>query len=210
MNTFTIPRRQESPKVWDENVLLNLMIERMLQTSIKDFLRNPEPVPTSIPAEDNVRVWNSPENEKIPYSTSTLGESGCAVYAFHQGLRLRERDCNISIESLAAELGAKGYYEPGQGTYHNCFDHFGLRRASHVEEIFATLDAKESPMITLLVRNAKYPGTDAYSGSHFVNIIGSGREGEEDVFFIDDPSYEQILTLSVKTILPAVNIAWIW
>ncbi len=208
MSNFNISKRDENPTRYDNNAIINLVIERMFKTSVKNVLKNPNSIylPNKIAKPDKDRIWNSPEYGEIPYSSSNLCISGCAVYVFHQGLRLQRGLSDISIKELAEKIGSKGYYEPGKGTYHNLFDHFGLRRASSVEEIIENIASKENPVITVLVRNDDCHWNNSKSGKHFINIMGSSGND----FFIDDPNEGQRLVIAATDLLPAIDIAWIW
>lgn len=202
---FSIPPRRETPERYDLNREINNLIQKGFKDSISNFLSNPYPVYDYAVKEDFDREWNSDKNINVPYGSSTLGESGCAVYAFHQGLRYRNGSVPL-ISDLARTLAEEGYYEPGKGTWHNLFDHWNLRRASDIKEVFDALDVKEFPLITVLVANKLYPASKSNSGSHFVNIVGLVHEG----FLIEDPSRKNRLHMRFEKILPAVQIAWIW
>lgn len=202
---FNISLRREEPDRYDQNREINTLIQKNFKDSVSKFLENPYPVYDYSGEDDFNREWNSPKNKDIPYSSSTLGESGCAVYVFHQGLRYRKGSIP-SIEQLAQILAENGYYEPGKGTWHCLFDHWGLRRASNIKEIFDTLDIKELPLITILVSNQLYPVSKSGSGSHFVNIVGVTQNG----FLIDDPNKENRLFLEFERVLPSVQVAWLW
>lgn len=194
--------REETPARWDANKKINAMIMESLRESIKnqDY---------SIPVVTKKRhffpmITISEETKDIPYGSSTLGASGCAVFCFEQGLRVTEI-ADIDISELAAEIARKGYYyEPEKCTYHNLFDHMGLRRVSHVQEIFDTIltGTDSFPLITLLVRNKDYNGRD---GKHFINI----SDYSDGKFFVHDSSIGQRF-VSADKILNAIEVAWIW
>lgn len=193
--------RKETPARWEANKNINAMIMESLRESIKnqDY---------SIPVVTKKRhffpmITISEETKDIPYGSSTLGASGCAVFCFEQGLRVKEI-AEIDISELAAEIARKGYYEPGKGTYHNLFDHMGLRRARHVQEIFDTIltESDNFPLITLLVRNKEYNGRN---GKHFINI----SDYIDGKFLVHDSSIGRKF-VSADEILNAIEVAWIW
>lgn len=202
---FGIPPRRETPERYDLNREINTLIQKGFKDSVSKFLANPYQVFDYAVNEDFEREWNSDDNKDVPYGSSTLGESGCAVYAFHQGLRYRNGSVP-RISNLACILAEEGYYEPGKGTWHNLFDHWGLRRASDIKEVFDAFDVKEFPLVTVLVSNKLYPPSKSSSGSHFVNLVGLVHGG----FLIEDPSRKNRLHLDFNKILPAIQIAWIW
>lgn len=127
-----------------------------------------------------------------------LKENGCAVFCLHQGLKNRLKD-DIDIAQLAYEVETKGYYEPQKGTYHNLFDHLGLRRATCVEDILI------ANMATVLVRNDKCLKNPDNTGHHYINIIGFS----EQLAFIDDPM-EGPKSILWTDLLEASLIAWMW
>ena len=205
--SFNTSPRKETPTRYDNNKEINLLIEKMFKASVKDFLENtPENIPSMIPEKDDGRIFNSPEIDSIKYGESTLGNSGCAVFTFHQGLRLSRGLKKFHIDLLAVILASKNYYEVGKGTYHNLFDHYGLRRASDIQEIFDTLQYKNNPVVTLLVRNAEYMANDLTSGRHFINVVGNTDYG----FYVDDPQSPRRILLDFGEVVPAIDIAWIW
>ena len=205
--TFHIIPRRENPQRYDRNKKINSLIQKSFEDSISEFLEAPYPVYGGVIADDVFREWNSSKNKDIPYSSSTLGQSGCAVFTFHQGLRYSTKSVP-TISTLAHVLASEEYYEPGKGTWHNLFDHWGLRRASDIKEVFDyfMLTIKERPIVTVLVSNKDYPYSESGVGSHFINLVGLTCKG----FLIDDPNQEDRLFLEFKKILPAIHIAWIW
>lgn len=204
MATTLAPRPSTSDR-WDKDKELNSLTEKFFKDSIEDFLSSHANVEAAIPEIDNRRIWNSPEFQDTPYGVTTLGQSGCAVYCFFQAIRLQRGRTGESILDFASEVAQKRYYEPGKGTYHNLFDKFGLRRASHIQELFDTFLYKKG-IVTVLVRNAAYLENDATSGRHFINIIGNTSSG----FYVDDPNLSRTKLIPFEELLPAIDIAWIW
>lgn len=207
MTIFTLTPRQESPTRYDRNKEINRLIQDAFQNSIKEFLETPYPVPEYSSTEDAERQWNDSKNRDISYTIhTTLGQSGCAIYAFHQGLRLERGYKSLTLPELADEVGCNNYYEPGKGTYHNLFDHFGLKRASDIHEVFDAFGILHKRVVTVLVANKLYPGTESTSGNHFINVVGTTSSG----LLIDDPNRERRIFLKFEKILPAMLVAWIW
>ncbi len=199
---LNIPKREESPERYDANKAINELISDTFKKSVSAYTANfpkefEETHGTSLMTKSNSKYGH------IPYAEKTLGESGCAVFCFEHGLRTRGIECNI--EELAKEIGEKRYYFYGKGTYHNLFDHYGLRRASDVQEIFDAL--KMGKIVTVLVQNKLYQFSKSNEGSHFINIIGIDKHG---YFSITDPSISGIWKYPSRILLKAIRVAWIW
>lgn len=202
MTNFYLPERKETPKRYDNNKYVNMLMSAMFKDSIVDFDENEHAEEIWI---DVNRILLAYEFADVPYGGKTLGEAGCAVFCFEQGLCYRsgDRDKVMDIGNLAEYIAHKGYYEFGKGTYHNLFDHYGLRRATHFQEIFDAL--KMGKMVTILVENNKYSSDKSLKDSHFVNIVGKVKEK----FVIDDSQIGRI-KMPMKIIFDATRVAWIW
>lgn len=200
MATVTLAPRKESPERWDTNRDINEMIAQAFKKSVKSF--NGSSV-VSGPEVREILTISSPYSDtvcgELQYGGKKMEETGCAIFCFHQGLETRLKE-DIDIVQLAQEVEAKGYYEPGKGTYHNLFDHYGLRRATNYEEVLMT-----SSICTMLVRNDKYHGDPARKGNHYVNVVGFNG----DMAFVDDPAVGRQATL-VKDLFEAAIITWMW
>lgn len=208
---FLINDRKESHERYEANRSINELIEKSFKASVQDFLQTPSnyTVRYSTTHYDRLREWNSPGNSIIPYASTHLGTSGCAIFVFHQGLRLQRVQLGfdpVPLAFLTDTIGKKGYYEPGKGTWHNLFDHYGLKRASNIQEIFDTLYIKEFPVVTLLVRNELYPEIDSTTGAHFINAVGIAENG----LYIDDPNKSDRIFLEFEKILNSIQVAWLW
>ena len=208
---FTLPERRETPERYDANKIVNQAISDAFHASLGKAKEMAANAVSEVPYERSKMVLVSDVLKSgvlaadIPYEVSTLGESGCAVFCLHDALtyaRYAEYS-ELDIETVAQEVAAKGYYEPGKGTYHNLFDHMGARRATDIQEIFDALCTRTRACVTLLVRNKDYNGR---SGRHFINIIY--YDGTH--FVVNDSSYERGLKVSVDTIFKSVDIAWLW
>lgn len=208
---FTLPERRETPERYDANKIVNQAISDAFHTSLGKAKEMAANAVSEVPYEHSKMVLVSDVLKSgvlaadIPYGVSTLGESGCAVFCLHDALtyaRYAEYS-ELDIETVAQEVAAKGYYEPGKGTYHNLFDHMGARRATDIQEIFDALCTRTRACVTLLVRNKDYNGR---SGRHFINIIY--YDGTH--FVVNDSSCERGLKVSVDTIFKSVDIAWLW
>lgn len=200
---FILPQRQESHERYEANRAVNTCISESFHASMVNVVSA---------MQTKVEVDFIPSNMviasdamDIPYGSSTLGVSGCAVFCVHDALTYARRSEyeKLSIREVAQEVANKGYYEPGKGTYHNLFDHLGARRATDVQDIFDALCKREHAIVTFLVDNAVYNGRD---GRHFINAVYY-KNGD---FIINDSSIGVTLAISAKTILQAVDIAWIW
>lgn len=139
---------------------------------------------------------------KLPYGpTTTLEKSGCAVFCFHHGLT--SRGFTLDLKVLAHEIYKKGYYEEGKGTYHNLFDHYGLRRATHYNDIIDALSRRS--ISTCLIQNSIYHNDSSRTGSHFVNVVGL----HGNLVVIDDPSIGRTKKFFTD-LIQSISIAWIW
>lgn len=207
MSYFKLTQRFENPTRYNSNKVINNLIQNAFKESIRKFLDAPYPVSEYSSEADLERQWNCPKNQAIAYTIhSTLGQSGCAVYTFHQGLRL-ERNCkDLTLPELTDEIAYNIYYEPGKGTYHNLFDHYGLKRASDIQEVFDAFGINHKGVVTVLVSNKFYPKSQSKAGNHFVNIVGTTSHG----LLIEDPNFENRIFLKFEEVLPAMLVAWIW
>lgn len=201
MVEVVLHEREERPNRYDNNMTVNVMIEHFFKKSVKSFKFTSD-VPTVIPTVEPILTVDSPYKNRtcgeIKYGGKMLKENGCAVFCLHQGLKNRLKD-DIDIAQLAHEVETKGYYEPQKGTYHNLFDHLGLRRATCVEDILI------ANMATVLVRNDKYLKDPDHTGHHYINVIGFS----EQLAFIDDPM-EGPKSILWTDLLEASLIAWMW
>ena len=202
-NIFYLPERKETPKRYDNNKYVNMLISAMFKDSIADFDENEHPEKMLINVED---ILLACQFENVPYGCKTLGQAGCAVFCFEQGLCYRNggRDNPLYIEYLSKYIGDKGYYAKDNGTYHGLFDHYGLRRATHFQDIFDAL--KMGKLVTILVENKKYFEDETSKDSHFVNIVGT----DEKKFVIDDSSLIGKVYSPMRHIFDATRVAWIW
>lgn len=158
----------------------------------------------NIPAKDPDRIFRNSKVSKIPYGpTTTLGKAGCAVFVIHQGLRLN-RNTEINIADLAAQIAELGYYCARKGTYHVLFDNLRCKRARSVQQMIDYLSTPEKPVATLLVKNPIYFGRD--TGRHFINAVGITNFG----FIIDDSECASRQTISYEKIVAACEGAWLW
>lgn len=194
-----LPNRQETPEQWDNNKVVNQEIQHAWNASKENL---DSTFDSDILAVTEQKICKASDYSSIPYGKngeSTLEKSGCAAFCFHQGIRTRgELNDIISIAKLISE---KGYYYPGRGTYHNLFDHYGIRRATHVNEIMSALSCGH--IVTLLVDNKLYGS--ALAESHFINIVGKEREN-----FIVDDSRVGRTKVELSTVIAASRVAWIW
>lgn len=198
MTTFKFPKREETPERYDSNREINNLIQEAFKRSVSKFSMHME----NIAEVTDEQVKLSSDYFDVPYAEKNIGRSGCAVLCMEHGLRTRGIQYNI--EELAKEIGDKGYYFPGRGTWHNLYDHYGLRRASDVEEIFATL--RMGKIVTILLQNSVYVYGGAETDSHFVNIVGVY---EGNTFIVDDPKFGRV-SASIQNIFEAARVAWVW
>ena len=196
--TLRLPKREERAERYDANAEINRIIGECLKKSIDDYI-----VDRTFVLSDTKGILRDSEYGEVPYGGKTLKEAGCAVFCFEQGLRSRGYQCKI--EDLAKEISEKGYYYYGKGTYHNLFDHFGLRRATDVQEINEALNLRK--IVTALVNNCEYTGGKIQKESHFINIVGKDYEGN---FFVDDASLKERHKVDAETIFKAARVIWIW
>lgn len=198
MFKFKLPPREESSERYDTNRKINELIAEAFKKSVENF---------ELPCKARNVIIQTPIRTvkaygNVPYGLSgkTLKEAGCAVFTFEQGLR--SRNIQIELKTLAYEIQAKGYYLYGKGTYHMLFDHYGLRRASNVTELFDNLQMGK--IVTVLVKNSVYYG-DSSTESHFVNLVGI----DGNRFIVDDSNVGRKAS-KIETILEATRIAWLW
>lgn len=200
---LNLPYCEEQKERYDVNCELNARIAQAFKESVNNFIQS-DAVDFSmevVPPKEKILLQE--EYKDVPYAEKTLGESGCAVFCFEQGLRCRGH--KIQLVPLTNEIADKGYYSFGNGTYHCLFDHYGLRRASDVEEVFAALTMGK--ILTALVRNSDYHEDESAVGSHFVNIVGI----KDYDFIIDDSSSNTgRQKVGITKMLKAIRIAWVW
>lgn len=194
-------KREERPEQYDANRDINNLIAETLKKSISDYVTKYEGN-TWYSDGTKEKIKCAKEYFGVPYAETTLGKSGCAVFCFEHGLRTR--GIKRKIETLAKEIGRKGYYYPGKGTWHNLFDHYGLRRATSVWEIFDAIHAGK--IVTLLLRNEVYDYSESDEGTHFVNIVETSAP---DMFVVEDPNWGTVY-VPIKNILKATQVAWVW
>lgn len=198
MSKFALPPREESPDRYDTNREINERIAAAFKKSVENF---------ELPCKAKKEIIQTPIRTikaygNVPYGMSgkNLKQAGCAVFTFHQGLR--SRGIEVDLKTLAYEIDKKGYYHYDKGTYHSLFDHYGLRRASNVKEVFDNLQM--SKIVTVLVKNSVYYG-NSNTESHFVNLVGT--EGNQ--FIVDDSNFGRKAS-KIETILEATRVAWLW
>ncbi len=201
--SIKLQKRRETSRQWDINQMIEAAIAVAFSKSIGEFdeetAKNSEDIVIDIPK----MLW-SEDYKDVDYGGKTLGEAGCGAFCFEHGLHFRFGTPAMPMADLAKYLADLGYYEYGKGTYHNLFDHYGLRRATHVNEVLNALDC--SKIVTVLVRNCDYSKIEKKEGSHFVNLIG--KKGAN--FIVADPSLPEPVEVSMKEIFKATRISWIW
>ena len=207
MKNVNLSVRFEPSQRYDANTQINTAISAAFKDSLKTVILPAHellPFPQIIYTVDSafyVSPTHSIDAGDLTYGDSTLAASGCAVFCFHQGLA--SQLIYADLDELADEIVSKGYYEPGKGKLHNLFDHYGLKRATHYQEIVDAL-SRES-IVTVLVKNAAYHCDAKRTGNHFVNIVGY----ENGKFWVDDPAIGRRLC-GFTQLLEAVLVAWIW
>lgn len=209
MKTLDFAPQQEDQKRYDLNAIINEMIHFAFQKSLRSF--NPILELTVAPLSKIISTVDSPfhinPTTTIPcgdldYGTTTLRESGCAVFCFHQGLSVQGIYCDL--DDLSDEITKKGYYyEPKNSTWHSLFDHYGLRRATHYMEIVDSL--RHSSICTCLVKNSVYHNDPERNGNHFVNVVGL----DKTKVCIDDSHIGRSF-FDFEEFLNSVLVAWIW
>lgn len=198
MIKINLPLRAEIQERYEANRYINELIEKAFNESKERF--DSENVPNSAIIKTPIRTVKAYGNVPYGLSGKTLKEAGCAVFTFEHGLR--SRNIQIELKTLAYEIQAKGYYLYGKGTYHMLFDHYGLRRASDVTEVFDNLQMGK--IVTVLVKNSVYYG-DSSTESHFVNLVGI----KDNKFIVDDSNFGRKAS-KIETILEATRVAWLW
>lgn len=205
MTKFYLSDRFEEPSEhcnrYDNNNKVNDEIARAFKESVADFDENE--YKENIPNVTKEDMLVASDFKGVPYGSSTLEKSGCAVFCFWQGLCSRDVFISMDMETFAKYIYDKGYYKFGTGTYHNLFDHYGLRRATHFQEIFDALQMKK--IVTILVENKKYTSNKFSEDSHFVNIIGKMKQ-----FFVIYDSQIGITYVPMKKTFDATRVVWIW
>lgn len=200
---FALPYRRETSKRWDINQIINSSIEAAFRASVHEFdeakFAGSENFELNVPT-----ILTAEQYKDVPYGGKTLGEAGCAVFVFEQGLHYRFGEPVMQIEKLAKYIANLGYYEYGKGTYHNLFDHYGLRRATHVDDVIDSLYMDK--MVTVFVRNCDYYPLEKNEGSHFINLVGKSMKH----FIVADSEFPSTQVVPAIEIFKATRVAWIW
>lgn len=216
MAHFILIPCQEQEDIYLAHKQLNEQIAECFKASKSDTFTVAH---DNIPSDDLERVFKTRENCDIPYgTTTTLGQSGCAIYCLHQALRLK-KGLQISIADLADIVASQGYYFPGRGTYHCLYDHCledhclgdssndssdKSHRACSIQQLYDYLSYESLPLATTLVDNSIYWGRN--SGSHFVNVGGIDHVG---VYIYDSEENHRIF-MEHEKFIAACKVAWLW
>lgn len=215
-----IPRRLETPERYDNNRDINIAIAKAFKDSVSQYSTpgetitelfvNPcSTVPSMARFSDEYQFYKDIPGHVggLDYANTSIAYGGCAIPCLHQGLMTR--GIFKDIRDLASMLGALGYYETNKGTYHNLFDHWGLRRATHYQEIFDNLTM--GSIVTLLINNGGYSGNSLETGRAFINIVGLDADLDDaPYFYVDDPALDERRGFEAIGILEATEVAWIW
>lgn len=207
MKTINLAPRMESHERYEANRAINELISKSFTDSLRYYITNEitvKPYGKAICTNETpffVNPTTTIPSGDLEYSSTTLRDGGCAVFCFHQGLTTQL--IYADLEDLTEEIAKKGYYEPGKGTWHCLFDHFGSRRASHYAEIIDAL--LRGSISTCLVSNALYHNDSNRCGKLFVNVVGI----DKSTVFIDDPNSGRI-QMDFEAFLKSIQIAWIW
>ena len=183
MDYLELLPREESHVRYDINKEIYSRIEEAYKNSLKNL--TPEDLA-------KVSKYVKPENlefniilsstvAQISYSTSNLSKSGCALLCFEEGLKYKRRT-PYCIDYISRVASANEYYEEGKGTYHNLFDHYGLRRCTSIYDVIDSIN--HDSLFTVLVVNSLYHKDPKREGHHFVNLL-TIIDGKA---IIDDPS----------------------
>ena len=181
-NNFVLAPCKEPPEIYEVNKKKNQQIAK----DFADSKTHPFTVTgENITSLDSERIIKTEITSKISYGpTTTLGKSGCAVFAAHQGLRIR-KSINLDLEYLASTIASQGYYYQGKGTFHCLFDHLGCSRLSSIQDLIDYLSTESYPVITALMQNNIYLGRN--TGRHFINVVGITNLG----FLVDDSEFSK-------------------
>lgn len=209
MKKLELPQRMESHQQYEANKRVNKAVQDAFTASLETLQQYDFNI---VEPNGNCLTVETPYSDVIGVSccgdikyggTTTLKDSGCAVFCFYQGLCLTRPKVYVSLSELAQEIAEKGYYEPGKGTYHCLYDHWGLRRASHFCEVIDTI--KRGSIVTCLVQNSKYHQDENRTGKHFVNVVGLYN----DSVIVDDSHIGRRI-LKMESFMKSVLIAWTW
>lgn len=211
MKTLNLAPRMESHERYEANRAINNMIAESFASSVQHFMTvdlddcASHALPEVIVGVDSpffVNPIHYVPCGDLKFGNTTLRESGCAVFCFYQGLLTQ--NIYADLEDFTTEVFNKGYLEPGKGIWHNLFDHFGLRRASHYQDIVDAIC--RGSISTCLVSNSMYHNDSTRTGNHFVNIVG--LDGGANVIVDDSHLGRQFMNF--KAFLDAVLVSWIW
>lgn len=211
MKQLILAPRKEDHDCYEANRTINELISKSFRSSVSSISDDAIISITMNPVCEKIITtqtpfWITPTRSipagDIKYGSTTLKESGCAVFCFQQIATLKTNRC-ISISDLASEIYSKGYYEPGKGTWHNLFDHFGLKRASHFQEILFAIG--RDGIVTCLVDNSVYHSDHKRVGKHFVNLTGFDKTNA----IIDDPNIGRC-SMDFRKLLNAICVAWVF
>ena len=204
-----LTERLETHNRYVNNQRVNALISECFAASVKDYidqfdvLINPGGI-CEITTHDSL-YFISPDHAiragELPFATTTIEEEGCAIPCFQQGLTVQ--GIYEDLGRLSNLIGELGYYEPNKGTWHQLFDHMGLRRATHWMEIYEAL--KRRSIVTLLVDNSSYEANTVTEGRNWVNIVGA----DGNSFYVDDPAIGRTC-LDAYGLLKSIVFAWIW
>lgn len=200
MDKFTFAPRKEKKVRYDTNKQVYDLIADLYADSIIDF--NPDVLKGLDFENTNCEILTVHTTGHIAYANSNLLKSGCAVLCFEEGITSK-RNSPMSIDTLSEIIAEKGYYEPGRGTYHNLFDHHGLRRCTSVYDVIESVN--NNSLFTALVANDLYHRDSERTGKHFVNLVGI-RNGNA---IIDDPTVGRIEKYFADFAMASIVI-WQW
>lgn len=204
-----LAERLESHNRYVNNQRVNALISECFAASMEDFIDQVDTIINpggicEITTHDSL-YFISPDHAiragELPYATTTIEKEGCAIPCFQQGLTVQ--GIYEDIGTLATLIGDLGYYENDKGTWHQLFDHFGLRRATHWQEIYEAL--KRGSIVTCLVENSYYPANVITEGRNWINIVGANNT----TFYIDDAAIGRTC-IDAYGILKSIVFAWIW
>ncbi len=165
----------ESYKKWSTEISTTLKESATQKYSYKDCMISLE------------HIKYQPEYESWKYGSSTLAESGCAIFCIEHGSKK-----HYSISSLTEKAAEMGYYEPGKGTWHHLFDRLGAIRLSYVQDIFSYLETGK--IVTVLYEH------------HFLNLVGVRGTN----FLVEDPMYADQRAIPITEVFEGMRVAWAW
>lgn len=187
MDYLELLPREESRVRYDINKEIYSKIEEAYKNSVKNLApKDIAKVPKYVNPENlEFSITLSSTVAQIPYSTSNLSKSGCAILCFEEGLKFK-RHMQYCIDYISRVASANEYYEEGKGTHHNFFDHYGLRRCTSIYDVIDSMS--HDSLFTVLVVNSLYHKDPKREGNHFVNLLAI-IEGKA---IIDDPSVGRV------------------